>query len=374
MKKILLLIVCLVSINAYAQIPTNGLMGYYMFNNNFSDSSSSHKHASPTSPFYGGGVDNKARTAASFKGSSYAFTQNSFDYRRKTVSIWLKPTDFNNITMVLCADHPGLTNGLFYINIEPNAVSKNLRISQGNAFDTLTIEADVWSHLVITVDSPNYKIYINGNIVKTGARTSNLTSNAGWNGTVIGSNRVANGNYFKGYLDNLRIYNRVLDSVELLQLKHEFTPNCLVTDTIKIIHNTHVNVYDTTHVAVFDTTHVAVFDTTHVAINDTTFVSVTDTLYINALLSGMNPPQFSEIKIYPNPTHSNITIEVANLNSLVGYQIKIVSMLGATVYQANINQANNVINFSNWTGIGTYTLQLIDPQNNVIANKKIIFN
>ncbi len=350
MKKILLLCICLVSLNAFAQIPTNGLMGFYPFENNFKDSSMNHINGTGSSMTFGGGRDNAANSSAYFDGNSHVFIPNYFDYKKKTVSLWFKPANLNATTILMVADNPSLKNGLFYISLLPNANSKNLRIAQGDVADTLTIANDIWSHIIVTVDSPSYKIYLNGILKKSGSRTSNITSVGGLSGTVLGSNRIASGNYFEGHMDNLRVYNRVLDSVELLNLKHEFTANCLFTDTIKVIETTHVTVYDTT------------------------YVSVTDTLFIKALLSGINPPQFSDIKIYPNPTKSSITIDVANLNTLMGYKFKLISNLGVTVYQANITQASNVINLSTWAGLGTYTLQLIDPQNKVIAIKKIILN
>lgn len=108
---------------------------------------------------------------------------------------------------------------------------------------------------------------------------------------------------------------------------------------------------------------------------DTTIcsISVTDTLIIKVKLSGISPPyNTNTVKIYPNPTKANITVDCGNFTSMNGYSIKINNSIGQTVYNQQITQKLVNINLSGWSGKGTYFVYIIDKQSNVIETKKII--
>jgi hypothetical protein len=123
----------------------------------------------------------------------------------------------------------------------------------------------------------------------------------------------------------------------------------------------------------FDYLLLSINDTCFFTVTDTNFISVTDTLIINSDLTGVNPPNnVNTIKIYPNPANSHITIDYVNFNAMNGYTIKIVNSNGQTVFTTPINQQTSYIALSNWTGRGIYFVQLIDPQNNTIENRKIV--
>ena len=106
---------------------------------------------------------------------------------------------------------------------------------------------------------------------------------------------------------------------------------------------------------------------------DTNYISVTDTLIIDAVLTGVNPPNnVNTIKIYPNPAKTHIYINNGDYNSMNGYSIKINNMLGQTVYSKLINQQIEYIDLSDWTGNGIYIVYIIDNQSNIVNTKKII--
>ena len=102
-------------------------------------------------------------------------------------------------------------------------------------------------------------------------------------------------------------------------------------------------------------------------------MSVTDTLIINTLLSGINPPENSNtIKIFPNPAHTYINIDYGNYLSMSDYQLKIENSLGQQVFQTTISQQSSFIDLSTWGGNGVYFVKIIDPQSNIIENRKIV--
>jgi uncharacterized protein (TIGR02145 family) len=127
-----------------------------------------------------------------------------------------------------------------------------------------------------------------------------------------------------------------------------------------------------------DTSNVAlinILDTciTNVTIYDTLLTTVTDTLVINAVITGINPPNnLNTLKVFPNPANTHITIDYGNFNAMSGYTLTIVNSVGQTVFTTPINQQTSYIDLSTWTGNGIYFVQLIDPQNITIENRKIV--
>jgi len=112
---------------------------------------------------------------------------------------------------------------------------------------------------------------------------------------------------------------------------------------------------------------------TNSTVYDTLLTTVTDTLVINALITGINPPNNQNtLKVFPNPSSSHVSIDYGNFNAMSGYTLKIVNAVGQTVFTTPINQQTSYIDLSTWTGNGIYFVQLIDPQNNTIENRKIV--
>jgi hypothetical protein len=141
------------------------------------------------------------------------------------------------------------------------------------------------------------------------------------------------------------------------------------TQSIRVI-TTSGNCIDTSNVAVIN-----ILDTciTNVTVYDTLLTTVTDTLVINAAITGINPPNnLNTVKVFPNPASTHITIDYGNFNTMSGYTLTIVNSIGQTVFTTPINQQTSYIDLTTWTGNGIYFVQLIDPQNNTIENRKIV--
>lgn len=119
-----------------------------------------------------------------------------------------------------------------------------------------------------------------------------------------------------------------------------------------------------------DTSNVAVNTLTDICIN---YITVTDTLIINTTLSVISPPNnVNTIKVYPNPANTHISIDYGNYALMNGYTLQILNTLGQTMYATQINQQSSYIDLTTWSGNGLYFVQIIDPQNNVIENRKIV--
>jgi hypothetical protein len=139
------------------------------------------------------------------------------------------------------------------------------------------------------------------------------------------------------------------------------------TQPIRVI-TTSGNCIDTSNVAVIN-----ILDTCIVTVYDTLLTTVTDTLVINTQITGINPPNnLNTLKVFPNPASTHITIDYGNFNAMSGYTLTIINSVGQTVFTTPINQQTSYIDLSTWTGNGIYFVQLIDPQNNTIENRKIV--
>ena len=135
---------------------------------------------------------------------------------------------------------------------------------------------------------------------------------------------------------------------------------------------TFVTSYDTIRANIIDTTYSIIYDTVITNIIDTNYVSVVDTLFIKAQISNIVNPIFADIKVYPNPTNSVLLVEVSDLTLLQGASFKIIAMNGTTVYNGNFNQSKSTISLSSLMGYGTYQLLILNAQQQVVSNKKIV--
>ena len=103
-------------------------------------------------------------------------------------------------------------------------------------------------------------------------------------------------------------------------------------------------------------------------------ITVTDTLIINANITGFIPLTFQNtIKIFPNPTSDNITIDFGgNYSTMNGYTLKITNSLSQIVYTTPINIQQTTVDLSTWSGNGIYFVHVIDGSNNTIDIRKIV--
>ena len=212
-----------------------------------------------------------------------------------------------------------------------------------------------WINTVITVNSNTgiVKMYIDGSFV-TADTTLNYTIPS-QPFITIGKTTFPSDWVFDGVLDDIKLFNVVLSDEEINLLFNEGL--CFET------------VFDTITTEVFDTTFVTIYDT--IPVYDS--IAVTDTLVIDAVLTGIDPPNnINTLKIYPNPAKDHIYINTGDYAKMHGYQLKIINQLGATVFETNVEEPLYEVNLSTWSGTGLYFVQVIDPVGNIIDIRKIV--
>jgi Concanavalin A-like lectin/glucanases superfamily/Secretion system C-terminal sorting domain len=288
-----------------------------------------------------------------------------------------------------------------------------------------------WNMVSISMQNSNCMIYLNGTLIAQGNVIA--TTTPANNSFYIGGDIVNVPNYFfKGDLDDIGIWNRALTQQEITDLYNAVNcANNLVitpsnntlpigssasftattsdpnpsfiwqsdfgqgfqtlnnygaytganTSSLSISNlqlsnhqqpvraiSTSGNCVDTSNVAT-----ITIADTCITIINDTTFITITDTLIINAVITGLTPPNNQNtIKVFPNPANDHITLHYGNFASMSGYQLKITNSLGQQVFITNIIQQSDYIDLSTWTGNGVYFVHLIDPQGITVDIRKIV--
>jgi len=361
MRKILLFTFLIFSINAYCQIPRDGLVAYYPFNSDANDATGKgnngvvynaslvdDRFGVANSAYYFDGIDDYI-TFPNLIGST----------GEMSISVWVKLEPDLVKTNAIITNWGDTTNlRTFNIRADTNAMgySANIVGQNGNQYLEKSVEFNSqWDNLIITFNTENFKFYLNGNLADSATGNYGNLKNGFYNSHIGTHNDLVN--FFHGTIDDILIYNRTLSKNEIDLIYNQSL--CLET------------VYDTLYTIIQDTNYITIQDTSYVTIRDS--ISVTDTLIIDAVLTGINTPSnVNTLKIYPNPAKTHIYINNGDYESMNGYTVKIDNMLGQTVFSSLIDQQEFYINISDWTGKGTYFVYIIDSNSEMIEVKKII--
>jgi hypothetical protein len=85
--------------------------------------------------------------------------------------------------------------------------------SFGRTYGTATLAENTWTHLAVTYDSANVRLYVNGAQVSSVPKTTAIATSA--NPLEIGGDSVF-GQFFQGLIDEVRVYNRALSPAEIV--------------------------------------------------------------------------------------------------------------------------------------------------------------
>jgi len=142
-----------------------------------------------------------------------------------TVEVWLKAYSFPQYAGLVSA--PTSDPGMVHFKLRSSAAVSVDKRDNGNSLDSPPIESEQWVHALFTCDTTKdlVELYVNGELIGTdisGPTPVNLT------GLMIG--REKNDRYFPGVLDEVRIYNRVLNEDEVLQ-NYQVESNSMVVNS-----------------------------------------------------------------------------------------------------------------------------------------------
>jgi Concanavalin A-like lectin/glucanases superfamily/Domain of unknown function (DUF5018) len=206
--------------------PTNGLVAYYPFNGNAKDGSGNGRDGTVNGATFA--TDRKGgNTAVLFNGSSNI----TFSSVPTTVtdnysmSLWVSISSLSQLATFISngtSDNSRKDGYGLGMGVGSASSTVSIRLGGGSGSSALGLDpfssTDVnkWVHLVILRANGVYKFYWNGSVKTSG--TINYTPATPTKFT-IGS--LGSQDFFRGSLDDIRIYNRVLTDSEILALSTE---------------------------------------------------------------------------------------------------------------------------------------------------------
>ena len=211
-----------------SSVSTTGLVAAYGF-----EETSGTRATDSSGKGNNGTLSNATRTtqgkfgrALSFNGSNSLVTvadNASLDLTSgMTLSAWVYPTSQTaNRTTVIMKERSG---GLAWsLSASSNVKRPNTTTRIGNKDVNVTggsqLPINTWTHLAATFDGRTQILYVNG--VRVAARAPIGTLNVSANPLRIGGNTVLANQYFKGLIDEVRVYNRALTQKEIAAVSQE---------------------------------------------------------------------------------------------------------------------------------------------------------
>ena len=197
------------------------LLAHYAFEGNLNDNSSYNRHltevGSNITYSAADNQSNKSGQAALFNGTdTYAYTDNisisSTD--NFTIAFWVRP-DSPNMSQwdSVMSTGDSTSGGRFQIDYSGN---HNIRFVVSGATLSMALDNNTWNHFVYTktYTSTSNKLQFYKNGSSQGSSAPVVTR---WDKLKIGLNRNGGG-YWKGYIDELKIYNRAFTGTEVSTL------------------------------------------------------------------------------------------------------------------------------------------------------------
>jgi hypothetical protein len=315
----------------FAQVDlNNGLVAFYKFDGNVADSSTNGLNGMLTGASYDSGHFDKPNSALKFNGSSdYVSVANNSKLSitgDKSISVWFKipsasglnfyPSlvykqgqgDFSNYAIFL-AEESSYGVNRYKIGFQQGGNNTNKDVFTKEKY---TDHVSEWINIIGTYSSSDnlMRIYFNGKLSDSLSvpGLSGYTSN---DDLQIGRGNKANfsANYFKGYIDDVRIYNRTLNGAEVVALQDDGKP---------------LNIF--------------------------------------------TPKKMSkQFTVYPNPSNGELTI-YSSFFFDKNIQVNITDIQGKTVYSSEIKNGA-LLNLSHLTG-GAYIVEIV--YNNSIERHKTL--
>jgi len=258
MKILLFLIVLLISVSSFAQlpnyIPTDSLVSFYPFNGNANDESLNLNHGIVSGPTLTSDRNGIPNNAYKFNGQGqFIKTINSLNISGndpRSVSLWFKVTSFGNGWNTLtnfgnpCPDQN--TSYTLQVDSVLNPNQQTRVIIKTNGFNdddyVFPISKQNWYHYVATFKDDTSKIFINGEFSGFRVISINTTLSKLWIG--IDSTSLFCSTFhqqynqaFQGEIDDIGIWNRALSKVEISNLYNT------TTNTKDNINNQSIDIY-----------------------------------------------------------------------------------------------------------------------------------
>ena len=238
MKKNLLTLLAItltIATTIQAQIPTNGLVAYYSFSGNANDVSGNGNNGTVNGATLTTDRFGKSNSAYNFDGKSNFISvpnKSTLDLSDSlTISIWHydRVQNFDPINKVykgsLISKVQNNTSNGYWIDAFQCATNNQTKndISLGsNGWSANNCNnSQTWQNLVLTFKSGKYQVYINGVLIDSNTIASNKIPVNSLPLIIGFMNGATTNRYYNGIMDDIRFYNRVLNSNDVNAIYHE---------------------------------------------------------------------------------------------------------------------------------------------------------
>ena len=135
-----------------------------------------------------------------------------------TISMRIMPDQIREMDIASMSEYPasGKNDRNIYLNSEGRVIARIYDGSSKIATSSARISAATWTYIAISGNGGNLKLYINGTLDRTISAGTAIT-NYSTPEFILGQ-ATQTGTYFKGQINDVRMYNRVLSDNEIAQL------------------------------------------------------------------------------------------------------------------------------------------------------------
>ena len=222
MKKFIYLL-ALSSFSLFGQ--TDSLIAHYAFNGNCNDTIGNH-HGTPSLDgiSYTTGINNSSNSALKISelDSGYVNLGNdsAFQFKNEgqyTLSLWLKMADSSSYRAILvkAAEYSNWDYGIIANSGRPYTGRGNMDL-----YASSYINDGEWHHLVASYNNGHHKLYVNG-FLEVDETDRSINESSG--NLILGLKGDALTNNYDGDVDELKIFNKALDSIDIVKLYSEKT-------------------------------------------------------------------------------------------------------------------------------------------------------
>ena len=134
-----------------------------------------------------------------------------------TLEAWVRPSAGGGWRTVVLKEGSGFSAYELYANnpdvSAPSSFFTPVGAAARSIHGTSALPNNAWTHLAATYDGANLRLYVNGVLVRSGARTGTIRNSGG--ALRIGGNQTWGGEWFAGTIDEVRVYDRALTATEI---------------------------------------------------------------------------------------------------------------------------------------------------------------
>jgi len=198
------------------------LVAYYPFNGNANDESGNGNNGTVNGATLTTDRNGNSNKAYSFSGNQqYISTPINSEFTNQiTISVWIKTNVNKDNSGVFCSRNGSNGNGIWiFLDGRPYMMLSNGQGVGVSVEASSTVTNNSWHHILATFNGSVAKIYIDGTFINQSTSVYTIILQANF---IIGYDALLGYNrYFKGLIDDIRIYNRTLSDTEIQQLYNE---------------------------------------------------------------------------------------------------------------------------------------------------------